>query len=486
MRNEKLYDALTDVDEALIDEASEPAKQPKKRAARLRWLGAIAAAVAAAILLTAILRPGGDGGLTAYALETPVYPASAPYPDYSAVLAGEPVDEEAFEAAYDAWFEVRQQRMNAMKNYSPAMLRSWLTAAIPAFLGGRDGENAACSPLNLYLSLAMLAETTGGETRDQILSLLGIADMDSLRTLANNLFLGNYCDDGASKSLLAGAIWLRSDMDYNAETVKRLAETYYASSFRGKMGSEEYDALLRQWLNEQTGNRLADQIGGLSFDPGTVMAITTTVDYAARWDDEFRPERTDDAVFHARSGELPCRMMHQEEDGYYYWGEQFGAAELLLMDGGKMRFLLPDEGVTAEELLTDPEAISFLLTAKTGAWANGKYLKVRLSLPKFDISSQLDLERSLQDLGLTDVFDPNAADFSPLSGTKGAYLSQVTHGARVSVDEEGVVAGAFTMMGAGAAMPPDEEIDFTLDRPFLFVIYGADGLPLFVGIVNQP
>jgi len=38
----------------------------------------------------------------------------------------------------------------------------------------------------------------------------------------------------------------------------------------------------------------------------------------------------------------------------------------------------------------------------------------------------------------------------------------------------------------GAGMPPQEEIDFVVDRPFLFVITGADSLPLFVGVVNQP
>ena len=42
------------------------------------------------------------------------------------------------------------------------------------------------------------------------------------------------------------------------------------------------------------------------------------------------------------------------------------------------------------------------------------------------------------------------------------------------------------MMEAGAAMPPDEEVDFILDRPFLFVIESHDGLPLFVGTVNTP
>lgn len=41
------------------------------------------------------------------------------------------------------------------------------------------------------------------------------------------------------------------------------------------------------------------------------------------------------------------------------------------------------------------------------------------------------------------------------------------------------------MSGAGA--PPDEieEIDFTVDCPFLFVIMSDDNLPLFAGVVNQ-
>ncbi|MCH5341826.1 MAG: hypothetical protein J1E01_10180 [Acetatifactor sp.] len=48
---------------------------------------------------------------------------------------------------------------------------------------------------------------------------------------------------------------------------------------------------------------------------------------------------------------------------------------------------------------------------------------------------------------------------------------------------ESFTAVAYTVMAAsGAAMPPDEEIDFTLDRPFLFAITGAGNLPLFGGL----
>ena len=58
----------------------------------------------------------------------------------------------------------------------------------------------------------------------------------------------------------------------------------------------------------------------------------------------------------------------------------------------------------------------------------------------------------------------------------------------MKVDEEGCEAAAYTviMTECGAAMPPDDEVDFTLDRPFLFAVTGDSDLPLFTGVVNQP
>jgi len=99
----------------------------------------------------------------------------------------------------------------------------------------------------------------------------------------------------------------------------------------------------------------------------------------------------------------------------------------------------------------------------------------------------MDLSEGLKALGVTDVFDGCASDFSPMTDEVGGiFLSQVSHAARVEVDEEGCTAAAFTvMMACGAAMPPEEEVDFVLDRPFIFAITGESGLPLFIGIVNN-
>ena len=66
------------------------------------------------------------------------------------------------------------------------------------------------------------------------------------------------------------------------------------------------------------------------------------------------------------------------------------------------------------------------------------------------------------------------------------YLSSANHAAMVEDDENGVTGAAYTelMVTEGAALP-DKEIDFVLDRPFMFVVTGADGAVLFSGIVKN-
>jgi serine protease inhibitor len=70
-------------------------------------------------------------------------------------------------------------------------------------------------------------------------------------------------------------------------------------------------------------------------------------------------------------------------------------------------------------------------------------------------------------------------------GVRVSEIDGIRHGAGVSMDEEGAKASAFTVDSISGLLPPDE-IVFALDRPFMFIITGIDGLPLFVGIVNQP
>ena len=151
-----------------------------------------------------------------------------------------------------------------------------------------------------------------------------------------------------------------------------------------------------------------------------------------------------------------------------------------------MWLILPDEGVTVEEAVMEDQVTDLIL--QENEWENEKFLTINLAMPKFDAASNFSLIEGLANLGVTDVFDESRSDFTPLTeDVEGLTLSQASHGARVMVDEEGCIAAAYTVMAAaGGAMPPEEQVDFVLDRPFLFVITSDSGLPLFAGIVRKP
>ena len=91
-------------------------------------------------------------------------------------------------------------------------------------------------------------------------------------------------------------------------------------------------------------------------------------------------------------------------------------------------------------------------------------------------------------MGISDVFRSGTADFSPLLGDEGgAYVSKIDHASRVAVDEYGVTAAAFTVISAdGGALPPEKQVQFICDRPFVFAVTNVNGLVLFEGTVNRP
>lgn len=433
--------------------------------------------IALILAFSALLSLAACGGTNAFALAEARYPESAPYPDETKYSGAK------FDTVYDAWSAERRARNAAATSASGAM-DEYLRAALPALLTTGDGKNAVCSPVSVYMALSMLAEITDGESRAQLLSLLGAESIDALRKTAGQVWAANYQNDGAVTSILADSLWLSDSMDYHSGTLARLADSYYASAFRGEMGSEAFNKALQNWINEQTGGLLKESADGLSLPPETVIALASTIYFRAKWGSQFSKSKTADGVFHAPDGDVTHEFMHETMESTYYAADNFAAVGKYLQGSGTMWFLLPDEGVTPEELLTGG-AVDFLLSQEN---AESKYMTIDLSVPKFDVSADTELSAALHSLGVTDVFAADTADFSPLTDhADGIFLSQAKHAARVAIDEEGVIAAAYTVMAAaGAAMPPEERVEFTLDRPFLFAVTGESGEVLFAGIVNTP
>ncbi len=421
--------------------------------------------------------------------ETPPSPAPAAAQaddvpvDFLVVRAEYPAQVQYDAEDYEPWYVERMERQERYP-VRPETLDGFLTAALPKLLAG-GGENRVCSPLNIYLALAMAAEISGGESRAQLLSLLDADSLETLEDRADALWNANYRDDGTVVSILAGSLWMRDDDTPCLKgTVQTLRDVYHASSYRGDMGDARYTQALREWLNEQTGGQLQDAAENVTLDPQTMLELLTTVYFRARWLDRFDAANTSPAVFHAPRGDVECDFMNMEfADFWVYRAAHFTAVQHSLENAGEMWFLLPDEGVTPEDLLADPEAVAFL---NSGNWEQCEWYYGKLALPKLDVTSELELSETLKAFGVTDVFDPSRADLSALfEQADGTALTEVQHAARLVMDEEGVTATAFTAMGYGAGGPA-LEMDFILNRPFLFKLSLDGTTPLFVGVVNQP
>lgn len=506
MKHEKLNEALSELQDRHIEEAV----RYKKRKPMMRWVAPVAAVLAAAILVSTLWKPAslvpGASQLSSNPqISNPPESSENQYPTGSLIFAPEellpymvagvsyPEMEKNPEIPnggdYQAWRADQLALHTQPEGYADSLKNFWLSLN-RNILANADGKNTTYSPVNIYMALSMLAEITDGESRRQILDSLGADSIEKIRTQANQVWLGHYNNDTLSTSILANSLWLQENYGFDMTIADFLAKNYYASVFQGDLGSEEMNNALKAWLDEQTGGLLKEQIADVGMDPLTVLALASTIYYQVQWVNEFREEKNTEATFHGATGDTTETFMNRVLSyGPYYWGEHFGAVSLSLEDGSRMWLFLPDEGIAPEEIVEEVHAFLQAHPHHYGSgYENQKDVRVNLSLPKFDISADLNLTDALKEMGITDIFDMNEANFTPILPTRDdGYVSDVKHAARVAIDEKGVTAAAFTLiLRCGAAPPPEEEIDFVLDRPFMFCVESQDDLPLFTGIVNDP
>jgi hypothetical protein len=253
-------------------------------------------------------------------------------PNYAHYTLADEDEEEKY------WEHVSEIRRNLMlygedKALGPVKRFSGKLAA--EILSKREGKNSVFSPVNIYLALGMLAEAAGGETRAEILKLTESSGIEDMRERYKNLWDILYQDDELGKCLLGSSLWLRDDSKYKKDTVKRLADTYYSATFRGKMGSEPYNEALRKWINVHTGDMLNESVSDEKMEEEVVFALVTTIWFSGDWSEMFSKGATADGTFYAADGEKTVPFMHKvEDDGDYYAGEHFGAVCKYLINLG--------------------------------------------------------------------------------------------------------------------------------------------------------
>ena len=357
-----------------------------------------------------------------------------------------------------------------------------------------DSANLFFSPYSISSALAMTYAGAREATARQMDDVLQFGlPQDQVSVMFARLIDGIRCagcgrpwSQGRLFELsTANSLWVQDGYELLQTFLNTLEFDYRAPARRVDfLGDPEGSRMaINDWVVRETRGRIEDLLSAGVITPATRMILVNAIYFYAAWADPFSPEQTYDAPFTLADGSVvPVATMHGTMTGDYARVDGVEVIDLPFARGtARMTVLLPDaDRFDAVEQSLD--AAMFEEYVSMLDWG-----RLEVAVPKFRIESKTDLSKSLIELGMSDAFNRDAADFSGMDGSEDLFIGKVIHQAFVEVREEGTEAAAATavlMMGTG--MPP-EPVEVSIDRPFIFAIRETQtGTILFLGRVLDP
>jgi serpin B len=355
----------------------------------------------------------------------------------------------------------------------------------------QDG-NLFFSPYSISSALGMTYGGARGDTAKEIAKAMHFSlDPADLHSAFSDISK-EIADEGNSKRgyqlTAANALWGQKDAGFTPEFLKLTKENYGA-------GLQEVDFIraagaarktINDWVEKETKNTIKDLIPDGLLTPNTRLVLTNAIYFKGSWLSKFKKDATTDGDFHlSLDKDVEVPFMKQDVKFGYYDNPVFQMLELPYVgEDVTMVILLPKEidGLPRLEKLLTAEAVANWIERL-------RKEDVVITLPKFKVTSQFQLQKELSALGMPRAFTFDA-DFSGMNGGKEPLrIADVVHKAFVDVNEEGTEAGAATAVVTetkGAPMPKKLFV-FRADHPFLFMIRDTrnDSL-LFLGRMANP
>jgi serpin B len=360
-------------------------------------------------------------------------------------------------------------------------------------LGQRD--NTVISPASVAIALGMARAGARGATAAQMDTALHALAADDHPTWLNALDAALASRTGTFKDAsnadrdvvlrIANAPFAQRGEAWDHAFLDALAERFGAGVrlVEYRTAAEAARNLINGWVADQTEQRIKELIGQGTLDDTTRLVLVNAIYLKAAWQWPFPPSLTKPASFTRLDGStVDVPTMHLGTELSYAEGADWKAVELPYVGGQlAMTIVVPDDlaGFVSH---ADGATFGSIATALAS-----RRPQVDLALPKFSIETKADLGAALKDLGMTDAFDPDRADFSAMTTQERLYVSAVIHQANIDVDEKGTTASAATAVVMDTSSAPVDQVTLNVDRPFLFELRDVTtGTIVFLGQVTDP
>ena len=349
-------------------------------------------------------------------------------------------------------------------------------------------ENLFYSPISLQIALGLCANGASEKGSREIAEALGfsgdslVADMNKFY---NHIILSLNSPIDSVILKVNNAVW----PVYGAEVLQPFLDVarneYYATVRH--LDYVHAPAASKDTIDAWAALMTNDCIKKLSFalDPSTTLVLNNACYFKGAWNIEISEGMTKKDTFKTIKGEKQIvDMMHTVNHYGYAQTDDYQMVELVYGNGGE-RAALSNKGMgTYSMLLVLPsEGKDLDSTFNVINWdsISLKRYELDLKFPRFGIKSALNLNETLKDLGVADMFlrYPNAVDIP-------SFISDVIQDTYIKVNEEGTEAAAVTSIIASGGAIMYDQATMKVNRPFAFVIREkTTGMLLFMGKVTK-
>lgn len=348
----------------------------------------------------------------------------------------------------------------------------------------KEPGNTCISPASVFLTFAMMANGDNGESRDEILKILGYGDgPDALHELNvySNALLAEVPDlNGDTQCGFTNSLWHSPHFQLLPSFTSDLKEIFGATDVEIWLGDETGRNALNQFVEENTRGMIKEFLK----KPQEIdLGILNTTYFKGTWKQKFDEKYTAKDKFQNIDGSFAKTNFMTLTDMMEYSYANDMTAILLPYAGDRfsMTLIMPDEDVEFNDALMslDSEKINKIST-------RFRLGRVELKLPKFEQESNSNIISILTEMGLNSTRFPGLLNAAPTP----IELNSFQHAVKIIVDEKGTEGGAASLGGFLTTDGPDpkpmpiETISF--DRPFIYMITDSiSGTVLFIGAVTS-
>ncbi|XP_049854740.1 leukocyte elastase inhibitor-like [Schistocerca gregaria] len=333
--------------------------------------------------------------------------------------------------------------------------------------------NLFFSPISIQVILALTFLGAKGNTAKQIARGLRLPEDRAVVEDGVGAVMNRLQDSNDVLLDIANRIFLKEGYG--------IKEGFNQSAIRFKAGVEEVDFLqepqarkiINDWVESKTNNKIKDIIPPDVLNNDTRMVLVNAIYFKGEWLKKFEKRDTYPLPFRSAVGSAKnVDMMFQVEELKYKEISDLNCQVLLLPYKGErlsMMIFLPREVNGLANL--EEKLASFSLQDTIN---NMHESNVHVYLPKFKMEYSKQLNDALTRLGMVDMFDDYAANFTGITDEERLKVDKVLHKAFVEVNEKGTEAAAATAVlvavPASLQIGGPQPIIFKADHPFLFLI----------------